>query len=527
MTVNNKISSNVTALRYAEEASPKTLPGTPVWVPQEPNSYSDFGGELTTIARNPINAGRQRKKGVVTDLDASGGYNTDITQTNLQHLLQGFFFASARPKGEAKNAIGISVLTLSVTASSDTFTRVGGSLDLTTQFEVDDLVFMAGFANAANNGLFVATAVTATTVVVALPDGAGGAATTVDEAATALGSIVQVGYEGAAGDIDVDMTGDRPALTSTALDFTDLGLIVGEPIFIGGDATGLKFAGATNSGICRVRSIAATRLEFDKTQATMVTEASTTETVQLFFGRVIKTETGALIVRRTYHLERALGKADTTDTYDQIEYITGAVPSEMTFNVARADKVTVDIAFVGMDHVLKDGATGPIAGTRPALVEKDAFNTSSDFSRIKLAVMNETDANPTALFAFAQEMSLVINNNVSPDKALGVLGAFDATAGTFEVSGDITAYFANVASVEAVRNNSDITLDIFMVKANAGIAIDLPLITLGDGRLDVEQDQSITIPVTNEAATGAKIDVNMNHTLLMSFFDYLPTLADV
>jgi hypothetical protein len=527
MTVNSKIDSNATGLRYAEEASPKTLPGTPVWIAQEPNSYSDFGGSLTTVPRNPINNSRQNKKGVVTDLDASGGYNTDLTQFNIQDLLQGFFFADLRKKGECKNAIGETTLTISVTAATDTFTRVGGTLDLTTQFEVDDLILTAGFANSENNGLFAVTAVTATTVVVALPDGAGGAATTVDESATSNGSIVQVGYEAAAGDIDVDMTGSRPALTSTTLNFTDLGLIVGESIFIGGDSAGLKFTNATNNGICRVRSIAAARLEFDKTAATMVTEASTTETIHLFIGRVLKNELASLIKRRTYHLERTLGKADTTDTYDQVEYLTGSTPNEMTINVSRNDKVTVDLSFVSMDHELKDGATGPKSGTRPALVEADAFNTSSDFSRIKLAVHNESDANPTALYAFGQEMTLVINNGITPDKAIAVLGAFDTSKANFSVGGDITAYFADVAAVSAVRNNSDLTLDMFLVKANAGINIDVPLITLGDGRLNVVQDQAIEIPLTNEAATGAKIDTNLDHTLLMTFFDYLPTLADV
>jgi len=527
MAENVKIDSNITGLRIAEEASLKTLPGTPVWIPQEPNGYTDFGGQLATIARNPINPSRQRKKGVVTDLDASGGFGTDLTQTNLQDLLQGFFFADLRRKGECKNPIGETTLTISVTATTDTYTRVGGTLDLTTQFEVDDLVLMAGFANSANNGLFTVTAVTATTVVVALPDGAGGNADLVDETATSNGSIVQVGYEGAAGDIDVDMTGSRPALTSTALDFTDLDLVVGEWIFIGGDATGLKFTNATNNGFVRVRSIAAGRLEFDKTQATMVTEASTTETIHLFFGRVLKNELGAYIKRRTYQLERTLGKADTTDTYEQAEYIIGAVPNEFSLNIATADKVTADLSFVGMDHETKDGDTGPKSGTRPSVVEADAFNTSSDFSRIKLAVHSETSGNPSALFAFASELTLNINNNVTPNKALGTLGAFEASAGTFQVGGSITAYFADVAAVEAVRANSDVTLDMHLVKANSGISIDLPLITLGDGRANIEQDSPITLPLTNEAATGAKIDANLDHTMLMVFFDYLPDLADV
>lgn len=525
MAGSNKIDSNVTGLSYAEEVEdcPGVLPPTPVWIPLEPNTYADFGGEITTVARNPINPSRQRKKGVTTDLDASGGFNSDMTQTNLQDLMQGFFQADFRPKGEVKNGIGLTDITLSVTALGAFFTWVGTPGDFTALTQVGDLILSSGFANPENNGLFRVGAVAATQLDVTLADGTQGAAGVVNEAATATGSIVVVGHEAGTGDIDVDVTGARPALTSTTLDFTTLGLIPGEFIFIGGDQAATQFVTAANNGFARSRLIQANRLEFDKTQDTMVDETGTGLFIQLFFGRVLKNELPPLIKRRSYNFERTLGNDGNGI---QSEYLTGAVPNEINAVLGTADKLVTDLTLVAINNETRDGTTGVKLGTRVPLVETDAFNTSSDVSRIKLAIFTEGNANPTPLFAFATDLNININNGITPNKAIGVLGAFDVSSGQFEVGGDITAYFASVDATQAVRDNADITLDVHFVKANTGISYDLPLISLGDGRANVEQDQPITIPLTNAAATGAKIDSTMDHTLMMIFWDYLPDLAD-
>jgi hypothetical protein len=65
-----------------------------------------------------------------------------------------------------------------------------------------------------------------------------------------------------------------------------------------------------------------------------------------------------------------------------------------------------------------------------------------------------------------------------------------------------------------------------MVKNNQGIVIDIPLISLGDGRLNVEQDQPITLPISMDAATAEDIATGMDHTVLLTFFNYLPTSAE-
>jgi hypothetical protein len=512
MAVVNKIDSNATGLRYCEEDSLGTVSGDEIWVPLEPNSYDSFGAEITTVARNPINSSRQRKKGVTVDLDSSGGFNTDLTQTNIQALLQGFFFADLRRKGEEI------VTAVDIDASNPDEYEVAD----TTGFQVNDLILGSGFTNAGNNSLNLVTAVVASTSV-EVADGV----LTAEASPPSDAQITVVGHQAGSADLDVDASGTFPAITSTTLDFTTLGLIPGEWIFVGGDGASEDFVTAANNGWKRIKSITATILTLDKSDSTMVTETGTGLTVRLFFGRVLKNELDTSIVRRSYQLERQLGAPNDSSPSDiQAEYVEGAVPSEMVLNIPTADKITADLSFIGTAHSTIDGATSLKAGTRPSLVESDAFNTSSDFSRIKLATVDSTDEAPTALFAFAQDITINLSNNLSPNKAIGTLGSFEVTAGTFAVSGDITAYFADVAGIAAVQANSNITLDIAMAKSNKGIVIDLPLISLGDGRPNVEQDEPITLPLSMDAATAALIDENTDYTLLMTFFDYLPTAAE-
>lgn len=505
MAAVSKIDSNITGLRFNIESALKT-PGVGSWYPVEPNSYDSFGGEITTVARNPINPSRQRKKGMVTDLAADVGFNVDLTPTNLERLFPGFFFAAYRSKAELASA----TITLSTTYG----VASGGSA-----YVAGDLLFAKGFDAAANNGLKVVASSTSTTVVT----------TGLTNATTQSGIISKVGFQFGEDELEVVVSGDLPALhrVSGSKDMTTLGLIPGEWIFIGGDGAAEKFATAGNNGFARVRSVTTTDIILDKFSATMGADDGVDKTIRLFFGRVLKNETGSSIVRQSLQWERTLGAPDDSQpTQIQSEYVVGSVPNELTINIPSADKVSVDLSYVGCDSETRTGVTGVKAGTRPSILDDGAFNTSSDFTRIKLAAVSDTDEAPTPLFAYATELNFSINNNVTPNKAVGVLGSFDMTAGTFEVGGEITAYFADVAAIAAIRNNTSLTIDAHLVKDNKGISIDIPLLTLGEGRPDVSQDEPITLPLSMAAASGAQAVSTMDHTALMVFWDYLPDLAE-
>lgn len=513
MALRNKIDSNQTSLRIAEELGSGigNLSGSEIWVPLEPNSYGDFGGEVQTVSRAPINADRQRKKGTKTDEDAQANFNLDFTQTNVQDLMQGFFFADFRRKGEETPT--------AVTATTDLF-----DVDSTSGFRVNDLVWASGFDDAGNNGLHVVTAIVADTTIECL-------GSTLVTDASPSGTLVVVGHQFGTDDlVTVAASGGAwPQLTTTSKNLTELGLVEGEWIWIGGDGATTDFdTNAANNGFKRVHSIDTNLIELDKSDSAIVAETTSGQTVRIFFGRVLKNEVEASQVTRTYQIERTLSYPDDSSTSAiQAQYEVGCIANEFNLSVDTADKINADMNFVALRETRIDGPTAQKAGTRNALVSEEALNTSSDVKRISLSQFVEgTETPASALFTFVQNFTLNINNQATPNKAIGTVGGFDISTGDFEVSGDITAYFASLDAVDAVNNVADISFDFSVVRSNAGFSVDMPLLTLGDGRPNVTKDEPITLPLSNEAADGSSLDTALNYTLLMTFYDYLPDVAE-
>lgn len=640
MALVNKQDSNTTGLRYAVEVSPGVVDGSAVWTALEPNSYKGFGGDVKTKARKPINASRQNKKGVVVDLDASAGFEQDLTQDNFQDLSQCFFFAALRKKSE------VAIATVDGTANA--YNPASGGTD----YWAGDLLFAKRADSAANNGLKKVTGVPSATVIPVTDTG-------LLDATLQSAVISRVGFEFGAGQVTVDVSGSFPKLhlagqatatgtltgtgvnvsnsdtvtigtrvytfqtvltnvdgnvkigataalsltnlfrainasggvpgtdyalattahprvtatnptgttvvltakasgavgnsvvtteTSTQLSFgagtltggtggrgwDSFGLIPGELVHVGDDAAATRFFNATNKGFCRVRSITAADLELDKTQFVMVTDdgtdtgaGGTGQTIRVFFGRVIRNEPDpALIVTRGIQLERTLGAPDSAlPTQIQAEYLTRSLANTWKLDTKTADIVSYDMGFLSNTNEVRTGAQGVKAGTRPSLPDTEAFNATSDVSFTKLALVKTNDSCPTPLFSFFTDLQFEIKNNIKQNKAVSVLGAFDSTPGFFDVSATLQAYFTTVDEIQAVKDNSSVTVETHFVKANQGISIDIPLVTLSKAMADVKINEPIMMPLDCDAATGKSINVNYDYTMLVVFWDYLPTFA--
>jgi len=517
-----KIDSNVVGLSYALEDCIGKLPDAVPdsgdedggkWYPLDPNEFSDFGGEVTTVARNPINASRQRQKGVVTDLEASGGFTQDITQSGLTRLMQGFFFADARERVSTHplNDKATSTITVVDVVAAGSKINVGAGHG--AKYAVGHILKMSGMTNAENNRAdMVVTAISVDELTVS--------GTLVNETATANTKLEIVGYQFADAVAGIVFTvGELLTLTRTAGSFIDDGFHVGEWIFIGGDSAATRFD-ANAPGYARIDAISATALTLREPTWTPVTEAAEAgETIQIYFGSYIRNEKDTtLIKRRSYQLERTLGMDENGV---QGEYLVGAVPNELTLNLTSAEKLTAELSFVAIDNQLRTGTDGLKPGNRDAKFPVEtAYNASNDLYQLRLFVSDPAKATPKSLYAKVMEASVTINNNATGLKAIATLGSFDINVGDFEAGGEIEAYFSTVEAVRAVKNNADVGFNVIAAKDNAGFVYDIPLLSLGGGRLNVEKDNPIKLPVETSGAENAN-----GYTMSATYFAYLPDVA--
>ena len=107
---------------------------------------------------------------------------------------------------------------------------------------------------------------------------------TAETAPPGTGRLKVVGFQGASGDI----TATAGGLGSTSLDFTTLGLAVGQWIKVGGTAAGDRFATAGLNDWARIVAISANALTLDNKPSGWTTDAGTSKTIKVWFGDYIK-----------------------------------------------------------------------------------------------------------------------------------------------------------------------------------------------------------------------------------------------
>lgn len=484
-----RVLTNNVQLSYAAESSVGVQP-TSGWKKLEPNAITKYGADIKTVERTPISSTRQRKKGTIVDLDSAVEFDADYTMEQITDFLEAFCFASA---------YGTAPFRPTAVTSTGYTVASGGALAQNT------LIYAQGFATAANNGLKVVGASSTGTEIKTSGLTA--------EASPPSNVLLEIaGVQGASGDITMDSSGN---LNSTALDFTTLGLKVGQSIWIGGETTGTKFtAVAANRGYARISAITATKLTLNKRSAVFNTDAGTGKTIQLFFGRFIKNVdvSDAKYIERSYHFELTYPNLQPVSG-DMYEYAQGNYANSLAFDLPLSNKAGLSIGFVGTDTPAPTTSRATGASSAIAPVRTTALNTTSDIARLRITQVDET-----GLTTDFKSLKLTLNNNVTPEKVLSTLGARYMNTGIFEVNIEADLLFTNSGVADAIRANTTLTMDFVVRNDNGALHVDIPSLTLGGGGREFPVNESVRIKTT-ATAFG---DATLNTSIGLSLFPYAP-----
>lgn len=471
--------ANRVALRASEEINGFGIEiSTPDLATLVITGVPDLGFAPETVKSAVLRADRQVSDLSLVGGEASGSVPSELRADVHDQLLEAAFFSSFAGPIKWANRQAVDDIS-DVATAGDEFTVVNKGAALL----VGAIVRAEGFTNAGNNGFHIVNGAPGVTTVPV-------ATNLVDEAAPPINAtLTHCGHRAGTG--DTDATASPDTITDGTLDYTTLGLQVGDWVRLDGFTT----PATANNGFARVSIIAAGVLTFDQVPTGWVakTEAGT---VDIYLGRRLTNGT----TLKTFLLEEEFGDHSPVT----FQYFRGCGVDGMEVNMPSQELAVITFTFSGKDSffsdgndpstvISTDGGTGRATGaiTYPPL-PRTGINTSSNVARISRSGIVIAAKN------FVTEVSFVVANNLRQLNAVGFLGAVQLGVGTFDVTGDLTTYFDDKSLAEDVVNNTETSLQIALDDGNGhGIVIDVPRSKYSEGSPEVPgENDDTTLPLS-------------------------------
>lgn len=493
------------------DAAGNAIAGAPVWKDIEPNDITRFGSTTSKVARNPISRSRGRKKGTISDLDSAFEYEGDLTVDAFDDFIEGFMFSTYN-NGDLIFRGGNTVGGGTDTYALDT---VGGlsaasAAKLQSAVAIDTLLFATGYAIAANNGLktlAVAASATDTTVSVA--------ETLTTETAPSNARLEIAGAQMIASEMALtvaaavpDVSGRIGTLTFATADPSSLGIDINQVIFVN--------MTSVIRGYARVTAIDGTArtITIDRMDAALVADDGSTGASQIRFGQAVRDfgSDNARFLQRSFQVEADYPGLAADGIASSYEYARGNFCSTLALSMDLSDKATFSAAFIGTDTDVPTETRKVVASVNPssalAPLGTEAFSTVADFARLRIEDLDED-----GLTSDLKSVELNIDNNVSPEKVLNNLGAKFVNFGNFFVDLSTQIIFSDGNVLARIRQNTTVSLDLFLKNNDGVLAFSIASMTLGDGTKDLPVDETVLLNVSGEAfedpTTGASLNVSL------------------
>lgn len=520
-----RVQVNNTSISLTYEATQGVLATAPVWFLMEPNQggITAFGATTRQVERNPISRNRQRRKGGIVGVDAAFEWEGDLILEHFYRVAEAFVFSSFRyphaggadqPEIRSGTNSGTTAFGNNLAAAADpppVGTDSGFTHDaLANAVDTGTLIYVRGFDTAINNGIHhvitgsttTATLIETTTLVNETPGD------------TANASLEICGRRGASGDLT--WTQATRTLGSTALDFTTLGLTVGQALHAGGVSSATQFAGGTLVG--RIDSIAANAIVLSKIQGTLTADDNGAGvTVDILFGRFLRnvpTDSGEFL-ERYIRAEMALPDLEAIGT-PRFKYVVGGGANTLSLNVPLEDKATMSMGFVATDSQPAT-VTRELNGDNPLEPRQTAaLTTADDIARLRLHELDET-----GLTTCIKDATFNLTNDVTNEFCIGSAAANNTNQGNFGLTVDLQIQFTDADVEAAVRNNETVGLDALLRNDDGGIYIDAPSGTLSGGDFELPENASVLMNLTFTAFQDEALGTSVG----ISTFPVLPATA--
>lgn len=472
--------SNRLQLSRVTESTIGTTPGSTVATKIRVTG-ENFVYDISNVESEEIRSDRLTTDLIQVGGRVTGGFNFELSYGAFDEEIESAMFSTWLTSPVKLNLTSDSSIT-QVTDSTDTYAVDAGG----ASFVACHLVRASGFGSAANNQLFRVASSTAATIV-------GTSLTLTDEAAPPAGARLKVvGFQGASGDITAAASG----LSSTALNFTTLGLRVGQWIKIGGTAAGNKFATAQLNDFVRITAISATALTCDNLPATWTTDAGTGKTIQVWVSDVIRVGT----TKKAFSFEKAI--MSQASPYYMVNR--GCIVNRMTLSFASQRILTGTFEFLGFDVA---GSLTSMDSSPDEAAQNDVLSASANVGRIAEAGVVAGSPN------FIQEINMTLNNNLREQTAVGSLGLIGHGVGKVQITGTLRAYFGDSSLLAKYFAGTATSLNARVAKSGKAMIHTFPNVKFNAANANASaqnQDviQEIQFTALRDAATATSYQID-------------------
>jgi hypothetical protein len=487
-------STNRVKLGRSRDVTFGVINTNPVFSTKRQTSSSLAANPQTTVS-SEIRSDRQVTDLILLGYQAGGNVAGELSfkayDDEMEESLQGTW----------ANNPNITVATLDTEISDISTTTATVLTPLGTPFKAGMIVLTGGFTTAANNGIIPRVASSSATTIV-FP----AATFSAEGAGIPVGASLRVvGFQGASGDL-VAVTAGGNAITSTVLDFTTLGLTVGQWVWVGGTLASSQFATAGVGGFCRISAITANRLSFGRVPSTWAADAGATKTIEV--------RTSDFLINGSATRSVTFERQYLDHSPVSYEYLRGQTADKLTLTADAQKIATIAVDYIGSDSIVstarQSGATDVAAPTNFVL------NTATNVDAIAF--------NGTAIGTpnYLSKSSIIFNNNLRRQTAVSVSGIVGTGNGEFNVTGTLDFYFGDKTVLDKVVNNTLTSFNIALGRNDGnkeGYMFDFPSIKLSSGSPAVSGKNS---DVMITAGFQAIMDATLLYTASICRFWLLP-----